>query len=83
MGKIINDHFEVGQRYRGMVDGAELKVVGIKEAGTYEMQHAYTGTRYTYTLKSAHICFQDVKTGASFEIGMDTAKRLLLRLIEE
>lgn len=73
MMKIVNDHFEVGQKYRGMVNGAELTVAAIKEAGTYNSPHGYT-----YTVESTQICFRDEKTGAIHEVGLETAKRLLL-----
>lgn len=76
MTKIINDHFEVGQKYRGMVNGAELTVEAIKEAGTYQSPRGYT-----YTVESTLICFRDVKTGAIHETGLETAKRLLLELV--
>lgn len=65
MRKIINDAFEVGQRYIGMVNGAELTVVDVKDTGAYA--------------KNKHICFRDAKTGALYEVGLEMAKRLLLR----
>lgn len=78
MTKIINDNFEAGQRYRGMVNGAELTVEEIKEAGTYESPYGYT-----YTVESTQIRFRDAKTGAIHETGLETAKRLLLELVEK
>lgn len=78
MSKIITDHFEVGQRYLGMVNGVDLTVEKIKEAGTYESPYGYT-----YTVERTQICFRDEKTGAIHEIGLETAKRLLLEPVEK
>lgn len=77
MQEIINDHFKVGQRYRGMVNGAELTVGKIQEVGTYETP--YGGL---YTVSETQIHFRDEKTGAIYPTGLETAKRLLL-LVEE
>lgn len=77
MLNIINDHFEVGQKYIGMVNGAELTVVSIKEAGTYE-----SPLGYQYTLSQTQILFRDEKSGIIHCTNMETAKRLLL-LVKE
>lgn len=75
--KIINDRFEVGQKYRGMVNGVVLTVAKIQEAGTYE-----TPQGWQITVSRTQIHFRDKKNGAIFHTELETAKRLLLELVE-
>lgn len=78
MTKIINDHFEVGQKYVGMVNGAELTVAAIQEAGTYDSPYGYQ-----YTVSRTQIHFRNEKSGAVHCTDLETAKRLLLHLVKE
>lgn len=75
--KIINDHFEVGQKFISMVNGEELTVERIQEAGTYETPYGCK-----YTLKQALIHFRSEKTWKTYGTDIETAKRLQLRLVE-
>lgn len=75
--EIINDHFEVGQRYIGKNNGAALTVAKIQEAGRYE--RPYGGY---YDVKETLVHFRDERTGLIFVRGLETAKRLQLRLVE-
>lgn len=76
--KIINERFEVGQRYIGMVDGTPFTVVKIQPPGIYESQYGYT-----YTVPQTQIFFRDENTGKTHATDLETAKRLLLRPVEK
>ena len=75
--KIINDHFEVGQRYIGMVNPITMTVVRIQEAGEYPTPY---GT--IRTVRQTQVHFRDDITGQIYVRDLETAKRLQLKRME-
>ena len=74
MGKIINEKFEVGQQYKGQMNGAVLEVVKVQEPGVYHNEQ----WDYNYQIHRTLIHFRDTMTGKIHTCELDTAKRLLL-----
>lgn len=74
--KIINEHFEVGQCYAGMVSGEVFTISNIREAGKYE-----TKSGGVYTVTQTLVEFSSEKTGKTRQTELETAKRLLLKAI--
>lgn len=78
--KIINEHFEVGQRYAGMVDGTVFLVADIL-ANERLIHLGYTNELYHQRTNTPQICFVDERTGHQFWHDLEWAKRLLLKPI--
>lgn len=75
--KIINDHFELGQRYIGMINPVTMTVVRIREPGEYPTP--YGAVR---TVRHTQVYFRDDITGQIYVHDLETAKRLQLKRME-
>lgn len=80
--KIYNEDFEVGQKYRGMVNGEILTVVDVRVPGVDYPMMAPSGTLYIDRVQEKTIYFED-SSGRVSKSGLETAKRLMLERIDE
>lgn len=73
---IVNEQFEAGQRYAGMVNGEIFTISNIREAGKYK-----TKSGGVYTVTQTLVEFRSEKTGDVYQLELESAKRLLLKAI--
>lgn len=80
--KIMNEDFEVGQKFKGLVNGKILTVVDIRVPGVEYPSRAPSGGFYMDRVEQKTVYFKD-EQGKVSKTGYETAKRLLLERIDE
>lgn len=73
---IYNDSFKTGDRYKGIVNGVAFSVAKIITPGWYTTQ---SGGQYK--VSRPYVAFLCEKNGRTYEVALETAKRLQLQKI--
>lgn len=77
MSKIMNETFNIGDRFRGMVNGNIFVVAFLSRKG----DEVFTNTGGHWEEKSDSVIFVCENNGKRCKIGLEAAKRLLLERI--
>ena len=75
MSKIINEIFNIGDTFTGIINGARFIVIKVGKDSDYYG----TESGNLFQNKDIYVSFRDVDTGKINETNLKTAQRLLLR----